>query len=88
MRNSLVIVLLVIAVIGCTPSVPSEYIQPGELEDILYDYHVAKAMADEVPSGTGHNNDYNKNAYFLAVLKKYSCKPFEEYLRRCHRAFE
>lgn len=71
MRNSLVIVLLVIAVIGCTPSVPSEYIQPGELEDILYDYHVAKAMADEVPSGTGHNNDYNKNAYFLAVLKKH-----------------
>lgn len=71
MRNSLVIVLLVIAVIGCTPSVPSEYIQPGELEDILYDYHVAKAMS-EVSSRGNQEDNYKKNAYFLAVLKKYN----------------
>lgn len=71
MRNSLAIVLLVIAMIGCTPSVPSEYIQPGELEDILYDYHVAKAMASETRSGDAYEENFRKNAYFLAVLKKY-----------------
>lgn len=72
MRNSLVIVLLVIAMIGCKPSVPSEYIQPSELEDILYDYHVAQALAEEDHSNSKEENDYNRNAYFLAVLKKYN----------------
>ena len=71
MRNSLVIVLLVLAMTGCKPSVPSEYIQPGELEDILYDYHVAQAMANETRPPNDKENNYNKNAYFLAVLKKH-----------------
>lgn len=71
MRNSLAIVLLVIAIIGCTPTVPSEFIQPGEMEDILYDYHVAQAMAKESHSMDADESNYNKNAYFLAVLKKY-----------------
>ncbi|MBQ9677918.1 MAG: DUF4296 domain-containing protein [Prevotella sp.] len=71
MKNSLTIVLLMMAMIGCKPTVPSEYIQPGDLEDILYDYHVARAMADEDRSRSREENDYNKNAYFLAVLRKY-----------------
>ncbi|MBQ9231878.1 MAG: DUF4296 domain-containing protein [Prevotella sp.] len=71
MKNSLTIVLLMIAMIGCKPTVPSEYIQPGDLEDILYDYHVVRAMADEDRSRSREENDYNKNAYFLAVLRKY-----------------
>ena len=72
MKNSLAIVLLVIAIIGCKPSVPPKYIQPGELEDILFDYHVAQAMADEDHSTSREENDYNRNAYFQAVLKKYN----------------
>ena len=70
MRNSVVIVLLTAVMVGCKPTVPSEYIQPGELEDILYDYHVSQAMAREA----GHDNynyEYKRNAYFKAVLKKY-----------------
>ena len=70
MRNSVVIVLMTAVMVGCKPSVPSEYIQPGELEDILYDYHVSQAMAREA----GHDNynyEYKRNAYFKAVLKKY-----------------
>lgn len=57
--------------IGCKPTVPSEYIQPGDLEDILYDYHVAQAMAVETRATSGNEHDINKNAYFLAVLKKH-----------------
>jgi len=72
MRNSLAIVLIVVAMIGCKPSVPSEFIQPGDLEDILYDYHVAQAMANEAPSNSGEERNYQKNVYFHAVLKKYN----------------
>ncbi len=71
MRNSLPIVILVLVMIGCKPTVPSEYIQPGELEDILYDYHVAEAMAKEASNRVGDEKSYDKHAYFHAVLKKY-----------------
>lgn len=71
MRNSIAIVLLMIVIIGCKPTVPSKYIQPGDLEDILYDYHVSQAMAKEVTNGNDGNYDYKKNLYFLAVLKKH-----------------
>jgi len=55
--------------VACTPSVPSEYIQPGEMEDILYDYHIGQAMikADHSPE----NIDFEKTKYFLAVLHKH-----------------
>ena len=36
-------------VVGCKPGIPSEYLSPGEMEDILYDYHIARAM---------NSNDY------------------------------
>ena len=29
-------------VVGCKPGIPSEYLSPGEMEDILYDYHIAR----------------------------------------------
>lgn len=71
MRNSLAIGLLTILVISCKPTVPSEYIQPGELEDILYDYHVSQAMAKEKGTGGHEDAEYKQNVYFRAVLKKY-----------------
>lgn len=61
------VVLLVLAVLeGCKPSVPHEYIQPDELEDILYDYHVADGMA-----ALGGSDGEKALAYRTAVLKKY-----------------
>ena len=69
-HSSLIIVLLTIVMIGCKPTVPKQFIQPGDLEDILYDYHVAQAMAIENRQG-GFDNSYNRNAYFQAVLKKH-----------------
>lgn len=55
-------------VLSCTPSVPSQYIQPGEMEDILYDYHVAQAMAKVNGGGQG---ELTKKIYIESVLKKY-----------------
>lgn len=71
MKHSLAIVLLTIVIIGCKPTVPKQFIQPGDLEDILYDYHVAQAMAAEDRSRSTYDNGYNRNAYFMAVLKKH-----------------
>ena len=36
-----IFVLMLMMAVGCKPKVPSEYVQPGELEDMLYEYHVA-----------------------------------------------
>ena len=51
---------------GCKPTVPSRYIQPGELEDILYDYHLADAMAS-----VSGNDSVNMVKYHTAVLQKH-----------------
>jgi hypothetical protein len=56
-------------VMACKPTVPSEYIQPDDMEDILYDYHLALAMARQK---SGEEQDYNRLLYFRSVLKKYN----------------
>ena len=70
MKRSVLLFLLsaLLMVVGCKPSVPSEYIQPDDLENILYDYHVAEAMAR---NGNSMDADYNQTKYFLAVLEKH-----------------
>lgn len=60
---------IVMSVLSCKPSVPSEYIQPDEMEDILYDYYVSQSLVY-------HNSEkktpvYNKNLYYYAVLRKH-----------------
>jgi hypothetical protein len=63
------IALLTIVFASCVPSVPGKYIQPDDMEDILYDYHLTQAIA-----GNEHNSDtsaYFKNAYYYSVLKKH-----------------
>ncbi len=44
MKHFTVFLLLLLFFFSCKPSVPSTYIQPSELEDILYDYHIAEAI--------------------------------------------
>ena len=69
MKHSIpVFLLFAMMVVGCKPSVPSEYIQPDDLEDILYDYHVAESMAR---NGNGMDANYNSTEYFMAVLEKH-----------------
>ncbi|MCD8317499.1 MAG: DUF4296 domain-containing protein [Paraprevotella sp.] len=52
---------------SCKPGVPSELIQPSELEDILYDYHIAQAMADASPDSM----NFRRYSYVEAVFAKY-----------------
>lgn len=51
---------------SCKPQVPSKYLQPDEMEDILFDYHIAMNMIDENDTA-----DFEKRIYEAEVLKKH-----------------
>ena len=55
--------------LGCKPSVPSDVIQPGEMEDILFDYYLSREMAMK-PSSEG-SVPYLRSMYYYAVLNKH-----------------
>ena len=65
--------VLALALAGCKPGVPSTFIQEDDMEDLLYDYHLADAMARDA------KGDYNENimAYRAAVLRKYGVSQAE-----------
>ncbi len=69
MRYSVWFFITVTVLTACKPKVPSEFIQPDEMEDILYDYHIAQAMARQ--NNDGHEASINRTKYFYAVLQKY-----------------
>lgn len=70
-----VVLHLILMVVGlsilsaCKPKVPSQYIQPDEMEDLLYDYYVAQGM----PTGTSSREDIDYGHQYNTdlVLKKY-----------------
>ena len=65
-------ILLAFVLVSCKPTVPSTYIQPGEMEDLLYDYHVAMSVA-AVKNATPEQQE----AYKLAVFKRYGIDEIE-----------
>lgn len=76
--NSIIAVFLVVlpVLISCKPKVPSAYIQPDKMEDILYDYYIADGMAVN-ENEQSEDNAYNNFLYKLAVLKKYGVSSAE-----------
>ena len=54
--------------VGCKPGTPSEYIQPDDMEDILVDYHMARAMAEQA-DGPFEERSYRQALYVEAVMK-------------------
>lgn len=59
-------VLMAFMVMGCKPSLPSGIISRGEMEDILYDYHISQSMANQVA-----DQGVSQRVYEDAVLQKY-----------------
>lgn len=64
---SVMLGLLLTMFVSCKPTVPSRYIQPDDLEDILYDYHLAGTVAEQM------GGDVSRNALALqtSVLKEH-----------------
>lgn len=52
---------------ACKPGVPSGVIPPSTLEELLYDYHVAQAVAE----ANRDSMEFRRYAYVRAVLDKY-----------------
>lgn len=63
------IILLVTFTASCKPGVPKEYLQPQEMEDILYDYHVADGMAFAEENYS--DLPYRRTVYRAAALRKH-----------------
>ena len=53
---------------ACKPTVPKEYIQPDEMEDLLYDYYVAQGVRPDLKS---RNVEYDHHSMNSLVLKKH-----------------
>ena len=68
LRHSHIVILFLVFLVACSPKVPREYIQPDDMEDILYDYFVSQGIVKE--EGLD-NTDYRRELYFETVLKKY-----------------
>lgn len=66
-------VAAVLLLSACKPGVPSGLIQPEELEDLLYDYHVAQAMAET----GGDSMNFKRYSYVQAVFEKHGVSEAE-----------
>lgn len=79
--------LMIILLVACKPQVPSDYLSPGQMEDILYDYHLAMAIAQTQGSS---DPIVMQEEYKLAVLEKYGVTEvqFEESLQYYYRHTE
>lgn len=62
-----IICLLIIFAAGCKVKRPDGVLPESTMEKLLYDYHIAKAMGDNLP----YNENYKKVLYADAVFKKY-----------------
>ena len=56
-----------ILISACKPTVPSRYLQPDEMEDLMYDYYVSQGLI-EIKHGS---SDYHHRYNIEAVLRKH-----------------
>ena len=60
--------IVVFAVAGCKVKRPSDVISESKMENLLYDYHVAKSMGDNLP----YSENYKKALYINAEIRDYT----------------
>ena len=61
------VVLLAFSLTACKVKRPETVLPDAKMENVLYDYHIAKAMGEEVP----YNESYKRVLYIESVFKKY-----------------
>lgn len=62
------ICLLVWGVVGCEVKKPDGVIPESQMEELLYDYHMAQALGENVP----YNENYKRAIYIEAVFRKHN----------------
>lgn len=69
MRNSVsIVILFLICIVSCKPSLPSGIMTEDQMLDFLYDYHILMADAN---SNHADSTAFYKKMYFDALLDKY-----------------
>ena len=64
------LLLTPLLIVSCIPTTPSQYIQPDDMEDILVDYHLARALAHN--SGIPYDSiPYYQALYMQSVFRKH-----------------
>ncbi len=66
-RAGLCAAMLMLAMGACKVERPDTVLTDEQMEDILYDYHIARAMGEEIP----HNDSYKRVLYVDAVFRKH-----------------
>lgn len=67
--NILRTIVFSLLLVACKPTVPGEFIQPDDMEDILYDYYISQAVGGR--ASESNSVSFNKSLYYYAVLKKH-----------------
>lgn len=66
--SSLSMVLLLQAFVSCKPGVPKDVMSQSKMEDVLYDYHIAQALASQTPVDSV---DFYMRLYKASVFEKH-----------------
>ena len=61
------VILLAFSLTACQVKRPDTVIPDAKMENVLYDFHIAKAMGEEVP----YNESYKRVLYIESVYKKH-----------------
>lgn len=61
------VLLLAFCLTACQVKRPETVLTDAKMEDVLYDFHIAKAMGEEVP----YNESYKRVLYIESVYKKH-----------------
>ena len=93
----MVLLVAVLALGSCKPQVPKGIIQPGKMEDILYDWHLARSIAQDDNTADASQREVKAEALQLAVLRKHgvtkseferSLKYYVRHTERLHDIYE
>ena len=68
--SALIVVGVLLVMAACKPGTPSKYIQPDDMEDILVDYYMARAIAMQ-EKYSYEEKEYNAALYMEAVFKRH-----------------
>ena len=63
----IILSLLLTLFVNCKPGVPSRVISPSDMEEILYDYHIAQAMAEAERDSI----NFKRYSYVNSVFEKH-----------------
>lgn len=60
-------ICLALLTVSCKPSIPGKYLQPDEMADILYEYHIAEAITNATQS----SDSIALRSYRTSILEKH-----------------